>query len=514
MPMPFPLRSTLLAAAALALAACSAPQGPRSARAPDAGVAGAGGTAGAPSTPGPTSRRGGYYMDDGPGDTPPPDLAAIADAVPRYEPLLPRTARPYSVFGRQYTPMAQLAPYRERGAASWYGRRYHGQPTSSGERYDMYAMTAAHPTLPIPSYARVTHLGSGRSVVVRINDRGPFLQNRIIDLSYTAAAKLGYVEAGSAEVEVELFTNFDQPLLAGAAAANTAGANAAVAGGAPVRSAAAAGRASSNAPTAIPVVYNPGGSAASAAATSKVASSAGATANGDAARTAVLLAANGQAVPSSDAVQGAGGASSAPSKGPGASAAAAAPAAAEAPVRLTVETIYAPGEPPRSEARSEPERYDPGVAPAGAAAGVGSPAPSAPAAPSAMPSTAAPAAAMPSSATAPVKAAPAAVAPAAAPATAPRIGDAAGAVRPSAASAAAARGYWLQLGAFATLENAQIAREQFARRLDWLQTGFDVRQDGALFKVQAGPWTSRDQAQSAAGRIRAATELQPFMATR
>ena len=105
--------------------------------------------------------------------------------------------------------MSQLEPFRERGMASWYGRRYHGQPTASGEPYDMYAMTAAHPTLPIPSYARVTNVANGRSVVVRVNDRGPFLQNRVIDLSYTAAAKLGYVEAGSAEVEVDLITQFD-----------------------------------------------------------------------------------------------------------------------------------------------------------------------------------------------------------------------------------------------------------------------------------------------------------------
>ncbi|MFP5405096.1 MAG: septal ring lytic transglycosylase RlpA family protein, partial [Gammaproteobacteria bacterium] len=88
--------------------------------------------------------------------------------------LLARASRPYVVFGRQYQPMTALQPYRARGIATWYGRRYHGNPTSSGERYDMYAMTAAHPTLPIPSYARVTNTANGRSVVVRVNDRGPF----------------------------------------------------------------------------------------------------------------------------------------------------------------------------------------------------------------------------------------------------------------------------------------------------------------------------------------------------
>jgi len=197
----WPLAATLL------LAACAAPQGGRGVRAPaaDAGAgAGASVPAGAPS-----ARGGGYYLDDGPGADAPADLASIPDAVPRAETLLPRTLRPYSVFGRQYTPMTRIEPFRERGTASWYGRRYHGQPTSSGERYDMYAMTAAHPTLPIPSYVRVTHTANGRSVVVRVNDRGPFLHDRVIDLSYTAAAKLGYVASGSAEVDVELVTRFD-----------------------------------------------------------------------------------------------------------------------------------------------------------------------------------------------------------------------------------------------------------------------------------------------------------------
>ena len=153
---------------------------------------------------------GGYYRDDGPGCAPPADLHAIPDAVPRLEPLLPRTARPYVVFGREYRPMARLEPYKARGEATWYGRRYHGRPTSSGERYDMYAMTAAHPTLPIPSYVRVTNLRNGRSAVVRVNDRGPFLNNRLIDLSYTAAARLDYIDAGSAQVEVELITVFGE----------------------------------------------------------------------------------------------------------------------------------------------------------------------------------------------------------------------------------------------------------------------------------------------------------------
>ena len=153
-----------------------------------------------------TKKGGGFYLDDGPLDHA-LDLAAIPDAQPRPEPLHPFANRPYSVLGRTYTPLAQADGYRAQGIASWYGRRYHGQKTSSGEPYDMFAMTAAHPTLPIPSYVRVTRIDggadSGKSVVVRINDRGPFLHDRLIDLSYAAAWKLGIVDNGSGRVLVE-----------------------------------------------------------------------------------------------------------------------------------------------------------------------------------------------------------------------------------------------------------------------------------------------------------------------
>lgn len=147
---------------------------------------------------------GGYYQDDGPGDNPPPDLDAVPDAVPRAEPLHRFANKPYTVLGRTFVPDTRFTPYKERGHASWYGRKYNGKNTSSGEPYDMYAMTAAHPTLPIPSYVRVTNPANGRSVVVRVNDRGPFLGGRLIDLSYTAAYKLGLLQNGSGVVEVEL----------------------------------------------------------------------------------------------------------------------------------------------------------------------------------------------------------------------------------------------------------------------------------------------------------------------
>ncbi len=146
---------------------------------------------------------GGYYLDDGPGDNPPADLASIPNAVPRDEPLRQANMRPYVALGKSYAPMTVLESYRERGIASWYGRRYHGQRTASGEVYDMYGMTAAHTTLPLPSYVRVTNIRNGKSIVVRVNDRGPFLSDRLIDLSYTAAYKLDVLGGGSAWVEVE-----------------------------------------------------------------------------------------------------------------------------------------------------------------------------------------------------------------------------------------------------------------------------------------------------------------------
>ncbi len=367
---------TLSGATLLALlAACSS--------APPLRGSGAGGTAASPSSPTatqplPTSRRGGYYADDGPGDNAPVDLAAIPDAQPRREPLLARANRPYVVFGKQYVPMTALAPYRERGVGSWYGRKFHGMKTSSGEPYDMYAMTAAHPTLPIPSFVRVTSVRSGQSVVVRVNDRGPFLHGRLIDLSYTAAAKLGYVQAGSGELEVELVTRFDNveaPALAAvpAAALVTAAAS------------------STMAPAAVtPVAATPGELSI---------------ARGD-----------GSAAPASEP-------------------------------RLTVETI---------PAQAEPRMTGAPAAPAASAA------PAVPAVP-----------AVPG-----------------APAT------------------------FLQLGAFASRDNAEVARVKLAGSLDWLADRMSVRQEGQQFKLQAGPFARRDDAMAAAQKIRQTTDVKAFPTAR
>lgn len=162
-------------------------------------------------------RPGGYYQDDGPHASPPTDLDRVPDARPRDEPLHRYANRPYRVLGQSYTPATRLAPFSQRGKASWYGRKFHGKQTASGEIYDMYKMTAAHPTLPIPSYVRVRNLENDRSVIVRVNDRGPFLRGRVIDLSYTAAHRLGYIEQGSASVEVTAIVPGEEVELSSAA---------------------------------------------------------------------------------------------------------------------------------------------------------------------------------------------------------------------------------------------------------------------------------------------------------
>ncbi len=151
----------------------------------------------------PPPRGGGYYLDDGPDAAVAVDIAKIPDAVPKREPPAAYGNNAYKALGVSYTPFKDAKGYRERGIASWYGKKFHGRPTSSREPYDMYGMTAAHKTLPLPSYVRVRNLQNGRAVIVRVNDRGPFLHDRLIDLSYAAAAKLGIVGTGTGIVEIE-----------------------------------------------------------------------------------------------------------------------------------------------------------------------------------------------------------------------------------------------------------------------------------------------------------------------
>jgi len=184
-PMRLPALVALLAGSVLAGCASSPPSTPAVVARPG---------------PAPSSER------DGPDAQPPPNLASVPDAEPRVEPIrVGGPNKPYEALGRDYVPMTDDRPFVERGLASWYGRKFQGRRTSSGELYNMYEMTAAHPTLPIPSYARVRNTANGREVVVRINDRGPFHSGRIVDLSYTAALKLDLLR-GVAPVELERIT--------------------------------------------------------------------------------------------------------------------------------------------------------------------------------------------------------------------------------------------------------------------------------------------------------------------
>ena len=147
-----------------------------------------------------------WPQTDGAPAQPPTGLLQMPDALPAPEPIRSGGAnKPYEVLGESYTPLPSDAPLAEQGLASWYGRKFHGQRTASGEVYDMYAMTAAHRTLPLPSFARITNPANGRSVIVRVNDRGPFVKGRIVDLSYSAALKLG-VLGGVAPVRLVRIT--------------------------------------------------------------------------------------------------------------------------------------------------------------------------------------------------------------------------------------------------------------------------------------------------------------------
>lgn len=146
---------------------------------------------------------GRYQMDQDAAPVNPQSVAHVEDAKPRYEPYSRGGNKDYSVFGQSYKINKNTVGFRQVGYASWYGMKFHGHKTSNGEIYDMYSMTAAHKTLPLPSYVKVTNLDNGKTAVVRINDRGPFHTGRIIDLSYAAAYKLGVLETGTARVEID-----------------------------------------------------------------------------------------------------------------------------------------------------------------------------------------------------------------------------------------------------------------------------------------------------------------------
>ena len=149
------------------------------------------------------------------------EVSSIGNAVPKDEPYSKTGNSPYTVYGKVYVPLKSSAGFRERGIASWYGNKFHGKRTSSGETYDMYAMTAAHKTLPLPTYVSVTNVKTGQKVIVKVNDRGPFIGKRIIDLSYTAAKKLDLIQAGTGEVIVEAVSSGSQPRVAASGSAGS-----------------------------------------------------------------------------------------------------------------------------------------------------------------------------------------------------------------------------------------------------------------------------------------------------
>ena len=317
----------------------------------------------APASPTPITRPAPPADRDGAEANPPPDLARVPDAEPKLEPIRSGGPnKPYAVLGRDYTPITQDAPFTERGIASWYGRKFHGRRTASGEVYNMYAMTAAHPTLPIPSYARVRNPANGREVVLRINDRGPFHPGRIVDLSYTAALKLDLLR-GVGPVELQRIT-FDD-IRTGAWRRD----------GEPLR-VAEAGAAS----VATPVT---------------------------AAAPAVL-----------------------------------APLAAEPQVTAAM-----------------PEVTPPATAPAAA--------------------------------TSPVADAPAAR-----------------------AYTSPARGFWVQLGAFKQRDGAEGFHQRVSTEADWLAPLLAVFSDASVFRLQAGPYPSRDEARGVAERVRLALQLVPVIVER
>jgi peptidoglycan lytic transglycosylase len=313
-------------------------------------------------------RRGG----DGPGANPPANVASLPDAEPRIEAIKPGGAnKPYQVLGHDYVPMTRDVPFSERGLASWYGRQFDGRRTASGETYDMYAMTAAHPTLPIPSYARIRNPANGREIVVRINDRGPFHAGRIVDLSYAAAARLDLLR-GVAPVELDRIT-FDE-IRAG--------------------------------------TWRHDG--------------------GDATR---LAAARSARPPPVEAA----------STGPAVPSVPIAPVVAVAPAPLELAAVAA-----------QPAEVQVGPSP----------------------------------------------------------GDAATSGIATVPSAAAPRGFWVQLGAFREASGADSFQRRVAADFDWLAPRLATFSDTAFYRVQAGPYASREEAQGAAARVREALGLVPMIVER
>ncbi|WP_076999867.1 septal ring lytic transglycosylase RlpA family protein [Variovorax sp. KK3] len=338
---------------------------------------------------------------DGPDANPPSGLGQVPDAEPRVEAIRNSgsTSKPYVVLGRSYVPITDDRPWRESGLASWYGRKFHAQSTASGEPYDMYAMTAAHKTLPLPSYVRVRNPANGREVIVRVNDRGPFHDDRIIDLSYTAAYRLDLLR-GVAPVEIERITNMD------------------IRAGTWRRGDTALAQASAVAPTALPMPMP-----APAPAGMPPVGVAGAAAPA----WTPAPAADGVAVPSV----------------------------------LTSPVLAVPS----TEVRD-----------------LGTLAPPTSPAPDAAPTSAAPAALPPQDS-----------------------------ARPSAAGTA---GFWVQLGAFSQRDGVERFQQQVARGMPGLANSLNVFAERGTYRLQAGPFASRDQARDTAEQVRNGLQIAPMIVER
>jgi rare lipoprotein A len=384
-------------------------------------------------------------------------LSTLPDAVPRVEPIRQGGPnKPYEVFGRYYEPAATDLPWKEEGLASWYGPNFQGHRTSSGEIYNMYGMSAAHKTLPIPSYIRVRNLDNGREVIVRVNDRGPFHSKRILDLSYAAAVKLGIVAQGTAPVEIQRLT-FDDIRTGSWRDDSTRLAQAAPP---PVATSPPLAVPVSQAVQATPVVP-------STLAQSPLVSSQGAAGEG------------------------------ADTAGAGSSMSAADPAAASSPSPPPPAALAASDDAlGRFLAQRRPARPDAtdDVASAtqtGAAAQVASADTRDDAQAGAEHSAGAVVAADASSATE----------------TAP-ADDVARAYTPP------GRGFWVQLGAFARSDGARQCHERAVGALSWLAPLLTVFHESSLFRVQAGPYASREQASRVAARVRQALSLAPMIVER
>jgi rare lipoprotein A len=379
---------------------------------------------------------------DGPPDSPPADLALVPDAEPRIELIKPGGPnKPYVVMGQSYEPQTTDTPWRERGQASWYGRKFHGRRTASGEVYSMYGMSAAHRTLPIPSYARVRNVSNGREVIVRVNDRGPFHSQRVMDLSYAAALKLGVLGSGTAQVEIERLTFAD--IRSGAWRRDGVPTVGAVQPDATVPVAAPAPAPSS--PVAVPVPTQ--------AATPKP----------------VLVK---------------------PTSG-GAVAALVAPTTLPRAATSTVAAALPADLRPPVEAE---ESGDKGVYAVQPATRFASPDYAGPR-PDAVP-------AQTNVAGTPLSAAP----PAAAPDLPPE--------QRARAYTAEAKGFWVQLGAFKQHEGAENFQRRVASELEAISPLLAIFSEASIFRLQAGPYATREEARSVANKVREVLNLVPVIVER